>query len=82
MGFIATYGLGDAPSGVDANVTYQDRWHWDITMYMLQLDLQFRDGQTHMILATGQTMHTSLGRKTPQEMVEEVLTEILKEGKN
>ena len=79
MGFIAANGASELPSSpVDAIVTYQDKWMWDITMYMLQLSVQIRDGQTRMVLATGQAMHTSLVRKSPEEMVEEVLTEIFK----
>ncbi|MDH4187613.1 MAG: hypothetical protein OEV08_11490, partial [Nitrospira sp.] len=71
MGFIAANGASDLPpSPVDAIVTYQDKWMWDITMYMLQLSVQIRDGQTRMVLATGQAMHTSLVRKIPEEMVE------------
>lgn len=79
MGFIATNGVNDLPSSpVDAVVTYQDKWMWDITMYMIQLSVQIRDGQTRMLLATGQAMHTSLVRKSPEEMVEEVLMAIFK----
>lgn len=79
MGFIAASGTSETPSSAaDAIVTYQDKWWWDITMYMLQLNIQIRDGQTRMVLANGQSMHTSLVRKTPQEMVEEVLNEIFK----
>ena len=79
MGFIAANGGSETPSSpVDAIVTYQDKWMWDITMYMLQLSVQIRDGQTRMVLATGQAMHTSLVRKSPKEMVEEVLAEIFK----
>src|SRR5215471_18793724 len=40
---------GDAqtpPATVDAVVTYQDHWMWDITMYMIKLDIQIHDGAT------------------------------------
>jgi hypothetical protein len=79
MGFIAANGASETSSSpVDAIVTYQDKWMWDITMYMLQLSVQIRDGQTRMVLATGQAMHTSLVRESPEEMVREVLAEIFK----
>jgi len=79
MGFIAMNGASEtSPSPADAIVTYQDRWRWDITMYMSQLNVQIRDGQTRMRLATGQAVHTSLVRKSPEEMVVDVLTEIFK----
>jgi hypothetical protein len=79
MGFIASNGASETlASPVDAIVTYQDKWMWDMTMYMLQLSVQILDGQTRLVLATGQAMHTSLVRKSPEEMVEEVLKEIFK----
>jgi len=79
MGFQASYGVNEAPEiTVDAIVTYQDKWMWDITMYMIQLDVQIRDPQTKMLLVNGQTMRSSLIRKTPEGMVEEVLTELFK----
>lgn len=81
MGFIATSGASDTPlSPVDAIVTYQDKWMWDITMYMIQLSVQIRDPQSRTVLATGHSMRTSLVRKDPEGMVEEVLQEIFKEG--
>jgi len=82
MGFRASHGVNETPAtAVDAIVTYQDKWMWDITMYMIQLDVQIRDPQTRMLLVSGQTMRTSLIRKTAEGMVEEVLTEIFKGGR-
>lgn len=69
------------PAKVDGVVTYVDRWMWDITMYMLELTVQVRDPKTDFPLATGNSMHTSLTRKSPTEMVDEVVENILKEGK-
>jgi hypothetical protein len=65
-----------APSGVDAVVTYNDKWMWDITMYMLELTIQFRNPANNFPMATGNSFHTSLTRKSPPEMVDEVLTNI------
>lgn len=81
MGYRAVSGPEDSPfSPVDAIVTYQDRWMWDITMYMIELSIQLREPQTRTVLATGHSMRTSLIRKSPEGMVEEVLTEIFKGG--
>lgn len=66
---------------VDALVTYQDKWMWDITMYMLQLSIQIRDGKDRTVLATGQSFRPSLVRKSPEGMVNEVLGEIFKGAK-
>jgi hypothetical protein len=78
MGFAVTNSVIDPPA--DAIVTYQDRWMWDITMFMVQLSIQVRDGQTKMVLANGQSWRPSLERKSPEEMVEEVLVVIFKGG--
>lgn len=79
MGKQSSFGDAEAPAEpVDAIVTYQDKWMWDITMYMLQLSVQVRDGQTRSVLASGSAMRPSLERKSPEGMVEEVLTEIFK----
>ena len=65
-------------SGVDAVVTYVDKWMWDMTMYMLELTVVVRDPATDFPLATGNSLHTSLTRKSPKEMVDEVTTNIFK----
>jgi len=65
---------------VDAIVTYVDQWMWDITMYMLELRIEIRDPETSYVLASGQSFRTSLVRKDPEGMVEEVITEIMREA--
>jgi hypothetical protein len=77
-GFTTTSGPqpAQAPSGIDAVVTYNDKWMWDITMYMLELTVQFRNPANNFPMATGNSFHTSLTRKSPPEMVDEVLTNI------
>jgi hypothetical protein len=64
------------PYKSDAVVTYVDKWMWDITMYMLELTITFRDPVKNSPLAVGNSLHTSLTRKSPEEMVDEVLTNI------
>ncbi len=72
---------GDAkPAGVDATITYFDKWQWDITMYLLQLTVVVRDPKTDFPLATGESLHTSLTRKSQKEMVDEVIENIFKKG--
>ncbi len=77
LGYTAGSGPEAAkPADVDAVVTYSDRWMWDFTMYMLSLDITLRDGRTGFPMAVGQSMHASLTRKSPEEMVREVLGNI------
>lgn len=80
MGYHVTTGAYPTfPMEVDAVVTYQDRWLWDITMYMTRLSIQIRDGHNGEIIANGESMRTSWQRRSPERVVEEVLTEILKQ---
>jgi hypothetical protein len=79
MGYEATSGEKAAvPEDAQAVVTYQDKWMWDITMYMLELNVQVRRPKTDIAIATGHALRTSLARKSPAEMVEEVLTDMFK----
>jgi len=79
MGFKATSGASaDPPEPVDAIVTYVDRWMWDLTMYMIRLNIQVRDGKTRSILASGESYRPSLERRSAEEMVAETLDAIFK----
>jgi len=71
-------GEGDAPASAQVIVTYQDKWRWDMTMYMLELRVYFREPQTGRLLAMGSSYHTSASRLTPEEMASEVLANIFK----
>lgn len=68
-------------SNADAIVTYVDKWMWDITMYLLELTVTIREPQTEFPLATGNSLHGSLTRLSPPEMVNEVMNNIFKEAK-
>ena len=81
-GFTVSTGAGRPAAGVvDAVVTYADKWRWDITMYMLELTISIRDAKNDFQLATGNSLHTSLTRKSPTEMVDEVMGNIFREQK-
>jgi len=70
------FNVSETEADVDAVVTYVDKWFWDITFYLLELTITLRDPKTDFPLATGNSIHTSLARKSPQGMVDEVLTNI------
>ena len=77
MGYKATAGLDyDRPKDADVIVTYKDKWMWDITMYMIELTITMREPQSDFPMASGNSMHTSLTRKSPEEMVADVLGNI------
>lgn len=73
---VSTGTAEDAPPGTDVLVTYQDRWTWDVTMYMSGLDVQLRDPKTQFQLASGAVSHPSLDRERPETIVKEVFDEI------
>lgn len=81
MGFIVSTG-SEKPENVDAVATYVDKWMWDITMYMLELTITIRDPKNDFPLASGNSFHTSLTRKSVDEMVDEVTNNIFKRGVN
>jgi len=64
------------PYNADVAVTYVDRWMWDITLYLLDLTVNFRDAKSGFPVAVGNSHHTSLTRLSPPEMVSEVMTNI------
>ena len=70
----------EKPANVDAVATYVDKWMWDITMYLLELTITIRDPKNDFPLASGNSFHTSLTRKSVDEMVDEVTNTIFKKG--
>jgi hypothetical protein len=64
------------PYKSDVVVSYVDKWMWDMAMYLLELTINFRDPANNFPMAVGNSLHTSLTRKSPEEMVDEVLTNI------
>ncbi len=75
-GVFVTTGAGAPPKDVDAVVFYVDKWRWDITMYMLELTVTIKDAKTNQFIATGDSVHTSLTRKSQKDMVTEVINNI------
>ena len=79
-GFAVTTGPeGANPGNVDAVVTYQDKWFWDITLYLLELTETVRNPTSNFPIAVGNSFHTSLTRKSPEQMVKEVNNNIFKQ---
>ena len=82
MGYTAYTGTdAKSPRKVDAVVTYLSKWRWDITMYMLELTITMRNPDTEFPMAVGNSYHTSLTRKSTEEMVKEVLSNIFAKSK-
>lgn len=76
-GLTATVGPAMTPPyPADAVITYVDKWMWDITMYLLELTVTVRAPVNEFPLATGNSLHTSLTRKSTKDMADEVVTNI------
>jgi len=78
-GYHATYGApAGKPADADAILRYNDKWMWDITMYLLQLDLKLHDANSGLLLAEASSYRPSMERKEPSFMVSESLAAMLK----
>jgi hypothetical protein len=66
----------DMPANTEVVVLYEDRWMWDMTNYLFMLKIQFRDASNNVLIARGQSVRTSLVRKTVEEMVQETLVAV------
>jgi hypothetical protein len=76
-GYQASSGISATPpTPVDATLTYEDKWMWDMTMYMIRLTIQIRDPSSGAIIASAESYRPSLERKSPEFMVNEVLDAI------
>ena len=80
-GFDASSGpLTMLPDGVDAIVTYEDRWQWDFKSYLIELKIEVRANFTGKPLAAGHYHQASAYTKSPADVVHEILGPLLKSG--
>ena len=76
-GFSVTTGPdSSAPVAADCKVISRDKWVWDMTMYLLEVKIEMVDARTGSMVASGRCYRTSMARKSPEEMVKEVLDRI------
>jgi hypothetical protein len=79
-GVVATSGINaDRPPDLDVLVTYEDRWQWDMSMYLLSMRIDLRDPKTNALLATGNSMQTSLARKPAEEVISRIVAAFFEE---
>ena len=76
-GFIVTTGPESSlPAGTDCKVLVRDHWTWDMTMYLLELQVDVLDPRTGALYAQGRSYHPSLERKDAETMANEVVEKI------
>jgi len=68
-----------APKDIDCLVKSQQRWMWDLTMYLLELKVDFLDPKTGALFASGRIYRPSLIRRSPEFMAHEVMEKALGE---
>ena len=74
LGRDATYGVATMrPDGIDAIVSYTDRWEWDFKNYMIEIKIDLRDARTDKPLATGSYYQASLKTKPSEEVIRLIL---------
>jgi hypothetical protein len=79
-GMDATSGTPDLrPADVDFLVTYEDRWNWDLRMYLTGLRIEVRDPTSNRIVAFGYSFQDSLAAlgKDQLDVVNRALDEML-----
>ena len=67
----------DMPASTETLVTYVDNWYWDMSNYMIKINIKFRDAHTEEVIVSGESYRTSLARKDPEFMIKETLEKIL-----
>ncbi|NIY92246.1 hypothetical protein [Vibrio diazotrophicus] len=81
LGYPATPFRGDVvPEDADTVITYVDNWQWDITNYMIKIQIDFRKAQSKQLLITGESFRTSMARREPSFMIQEALEKMLQEA--
>ncbi len=78
LGYGVSVGVENTPPGnVDATLRYADHWMWDISMYLLSLDMQLLEPKSFNKISETTVLRTSLIRKSRKDMAREALAELL-----
>lgn len=82
LGYDAACGpLTMLPDGVDAIITYDDRWAWDFRSYLIEFSLEMHSNFTGKSLATGHYHQASALTKPPEDVVHEILAPLFKRAR-
>ena len=65
------------PKDADTIVSFQSRWTWDFSTYLIELDMQVRDAKTGKILATVNYHRPGVGGTSTEALIERVLNELV-----
>jgi hypothetical protein len=75
LGYEATHGVATMrPDGVNAIISYVDRWEWDFKDYLIEIKIDVRDARSNKPLGTGSYYQASLKTKSSEEVIRLILT--------
>lgn len=75
-GINAASGFDDQiPNETKVIVRYGAQWHWDVTWYLLELDVRMYDADS-LLLASGKSRRYSIAREPAEVVVRETLDSI------
>lgn len=78
MGYHATSGyLTMMPKDADVLVSFNSRWTWDFTNYLIELNIQVRDPVNGKILASAGYHRPGIGGTSTKELIHRTLVTIL-----
>lgn len=70
-----TYGyINERPDDLDILVTYEDRWQWDMSNYLIHMRIDLRHPETNILLGTGSSYQTSLARKKEDVIIKKIIS--------
>ena len=67
------------PADAQAVLTYQDRWTFDFTEYMIGIEVQVTEARTDKVLAESFYKRPSFTGNSPVDMVDAVLAALFKQ---
>lgn len=77
LGYPARSGvLTMIPDSADTLVSYQSRWTWDFSTYLIELNIQVRDVQTGRILASSGYHRPAVDGTSTEDLIHKVVTSI------
>ncbi len=74
-GIDATFGVATMrpERGIDAIMTYEDRWQWDFKDYLIDMQIDLRETRGNKPLATGHYHQAGITTKTSAEVIHLIL---------
>ncbi len=79
LGYDAAYGpVTLMPKESQIIISYEDRWTWDFTSYMIELDVTLRDARSGKYLGYGRYSNPTFRGNSSDDMIHKVLVPLFK----